>query len=410
MKKLARSSQASKGPVTAPTNAQGLLQTGLAAFIRAEARRQGFQAVGFTSAAAFADTEAVLLQRIDGGLLAGLPWFNAVWAHRSCTPQALLPGVRSLVTLAASYHDGAAGAPPPADGTGYRGRIARYARGGDYHKLLKAKVRQLAAAIATELGCAVGSRVFVDVSPMPERAAARRSGLGWVGKNTQVMVKGIGSWVLLAVLALDVDLPEGEPLATHCGACDLCLRACPTGALVDAYTLDNDRCISYQTIENRGDIPPNLRPLMGDWVFGCDICQDVCPVNRHAAATAMPELASRSVAHSHPLLTDLLQMDEATYTQRFRGTAIKRAKRSGLQRNAAIALGNAGDPAAVPALATALTTADPLVRRHAAWALGRIGAAKAVAALRAALSAEADASVLAEIVSALSEAERPMGN
>jgi len=351
----------------------------------------------------------VLLQRIDGGQLAGLPWFNAAWAHRSCTPQELLPGARSLVALAASYHDGVAEAPPPDAGAGPRGRIACYARGADYHKLLKAKVRQLADAIAGELRCEVGSRVFVDVSPMPERAVARRAGVGWAGKNTQVMVKGLGSWVLLAVLALDVGLPEGEPLATHCGTCDLCLRACPTGALTDAYTLDNDRCISYQTIENRGDIPHELRPLMGDWVFGCDICQDVCPVNRHAAATAMPELASRGPEHAYPLLTDLLRLDEATYTGRFHGTAVKRAKRTGLQRNAAIALGNAGDPATVPALAQALATADPLVRRHAAWALGRIGGAEAAAALRAALAGEGDASVRGEIAAALGVAGRDAG-
>jgi epoxyqueuosine reductase len=328
----------------------------------------------------------------------GLPWFTAERARLSCRPQELLPGARSIVALAASYLTEAPGADAP---DGPRGRVARYAWGQDYHTVLKRKARALAEAIGVHLGREAAARVFVDTSPLPERAVARRAGVAWAGKNTNVMVKGLGSWVFLAAIALDVELPEDAPLATHCGSCDLCLRACPTGALVDAHTLDNQRCISYLTIEHRGAIPEELRPLMGDWVFGCDVCQEVCPVNRKAAPAAAPEFRATDSWRAAPPLTDLLLLEAEAYQQRFRGSAVKRAKLTGLQRNAAVALGNAGDPATVPALAKALETAGPLVRRHAAWALGRIGDAAAREALTAALERDADPEVRAEIAAAL---------
>lgn len=371
----------------------------LPAFIREQAHRLGFQAVGFTSAERFATTEDVLLQRIDAGLMDGLPWFTAERASLSCRPEDLLPGARSIVALAASYLTKAPESPPSGDTP--RGRVARYAWGSDYHTVLKARAHDLAAAISQHIGRPAAARVFVDTSPLPERAVAQRAGLGWVGKNTNVMVKGLGSWVFLAALALDVDLPEGEPLATHCGSCDLCIRACPTGAIVDGYTLDNSRCISYLTIEHRGAIPSDLRPLMGDWVFGCDICQDVCPVNRKAKVVDDPTFVAPDAWRASPPLIDLLAMDVETYQTRFRGTAVKRAKRNGLRRNAAVALGNAGDPAAVPALTQALADPDAVVRSHAAWALGRLGGADARVALEGAALAETDPAVRAELALAL---------
>ncbi|MSQ10971.1 MAG: tRNA epoxyqueuosine(34) reductase QueG [Dehalococcoidia bacterium] len=370
----------------------------LPAFIRDEAHRLGFQAVGFTSAERFTATEDVLLQRIDAGLMAGLPWFTAERARLSCRPDDLLAGARSIVALAASYRTAAP--PAPVDSV-TRGRVARYAWGQDYHTVLKGRARELAATISERLGRPAAARVFVDTSPLPERAVAQRAGLGWVGKNTNLMVKGLGSWVFLAAIALDVDLPEGEPLATHCGSCDLCIRACPTGAIIDNYTLDNSRCISYLTIEHRGSIPAAMRPLMDDWVFGCDICQDVCPVNCKAAVVGDPAFTAPDACRVTPPLTDLLAMDVETYQTRFRGTAVKRAKRSGLRRNAAIALGNAGDPAAVASLAEALADPDPLVRSHAAWALGRIGGGEARCSLEMAATMEGDLGVAEEIAQAL---------
>ena len=185
------------------------------------------------------------------------------------------------------------------------------------------------------------------------------------------------------------------------GAATRCIDACPTGALVEPYVLDNTRCISYQTIENRGAIPRDLRPLVGDWVFGCDICQDVCPVNRRPADTLMPEFAPKHADAVRPVLTDLLQMDVTDYQQRFGGRAVTRAKRTGLRRNAAVALGNAGDEGAVPALIAALRDEEPLVRSHAAWALGRIGGDAAGRALRDALLDEPSPAVRDELQAAL---------
>lgn len=376
----------------------------LAAFIRTEAHRLGFQAVGFAGADDLPATERVLLQRIDAGLLRGLPWFNARWAELCAHPRLLLPEARTLVALGASYRTPD---PPAADPeAGPRGRVARYAWGADYHPLLRKRAKLLAANVAAALGRPAAARAFVDIAPMPEREVARQAGMGWMGKNTNVMVKGLGSWVFLAVLALDVEVPAGEPLATHCGDCDLCLRACPTGAIVAPYTVDNDRCISYQTIENRGYVPLELRPLLGDWVYGCDVCQDVCPVNRKAAPAAEPAFHPPHDWRTRPPLLDLLAMDVETYQQRFKDSPMKRPKRSGLQRNAAIALGNAGDATAVPTLAAALASdPDPHVRGHAAWALGRIGGAEAAAALRAAAGQSGDAGVEAEVSLALAQVE-----
>jgi epoxyqueuosine reductase len=347
----------------------------------------------------------VLLERIDAGLMAGLPWFTPERARLSCRPEDLLPGARAIVVLAASYLTPAPAAP---NGDAPRGRVARYAWGQDYHAVLKRRAHELATAIGARLGREAAARVFVDTSPLPERAVAQRAGLGWTGKSTNVMVKGLGSWVFLAAIALDVELPEGEPLATHCGSCDLCIRACPTGALSDSYTLDNSRCISYLTIEHRGSIPADLRPLMGDWVFGCDVCQEVCPVNRKAEVIDDPAFAAPDAWRAAPPLTELLAMDVETYQVRFRGTAVKRAKRNGLRRNAAIALGNAGDPAAVPALTEALADPDPVVRSHAAWALGRIGGGEAaLAALETAAWGETDPAVQEEIALALAVDRTP---
>ena len=267
--------------------------------------------------------------------------------------------------------------------------------------MLRARLRALVDDIAKELGYHPNARIFVDSSPLAERAAAQRAGLGWFGKNTNILVHGLGSWAFLAAVILDVELPEDAPLLTHCGSCDLCLRACPTGALLDPYTLDNSRCISYQTIENRGSIPAELRPLMGDWVYGCDICQDVCPVNQKALTSSWEEFQPSSAESARPDLVGLLEMDVPTYQERFRGSAMKRARRAGLQRNAAVALGNAADPSAGPALERALNSSDGIVRSHVAWAMGRIGGVRARAALEAARRKETQPAARGEIEDAL---------
>lgn len=275
-------------------------------------------------------------------------------------------------------------------------RIARYALGDDYHEVLRARVDALRAFIHAETGVAVGTRGAVDTAPILERDLARRAGLGWVGKNTMLINAELGSYGFLAELYVELDIAAepAEPHPKRCGTCTACIDACPTGAIVSPHVLDARRCISYLTIELRGPIPRPLRPLIGDRVYGCDICQEVCPWNRDAPVSKIPEFAIRP-AYEGVLLTDLLRFTHDDYVELFRRSPIKRAKYRGLLRNAAVVLGNLGDPSAIPALTDALRdNPEPLVRGHAAWALGQLGALDALVEARA---AEADAYVLDEI-------------
>ncbi|MSQ15438.1 MAG: tRNA epoxyqueuosine(34) reductase QueG [Dehalococcoidia bacterium] len=371
----------------------------MASRIKERALELGFHAVGITSAARLAETEEVTLERVRQGLMEGLPWFTEERARLSCRPQELLADAKSVVALAVSYLSDDTPVDPP---TGPIGKIARYARGDDYHAVLKVRLKELSDFIHKESGATVSSRPFIDSSPLSERAAARRAGVGWFGKNNNLIVPGIGSWAFLSALILDLELEEDRPLLKSCGSCDLCIRACPTGALVDQYTLDNTKCISFQTIENRGEIPEDLRPEMGQWVFGCDICQDVCPANRKALPQAWDDFKARPGLGDSTPLAPLLQMDGIEYQTRFKGSAVKRAKRRGLQRNTAVALGNTGDTEAVPGLQLALESNDaPLVRSHVAWAMGRIGGKTARRFLERAKAYENDAGVLESIEKAL---------
>ncbi len=371
----------------------------ITSFLRDKAAELGFQAVGITPAVPFAEAEAVMLERVNEGLMDGLPWFTPDRVRMATRPQALLPGARSVVSLAASY---LSREPPDAGLDEPRGRVARYAWGHDYHQVLRSRTGELVDALAGELGRRPASRVFVDSSPLAERAVAQRAGVGWFGKNTNILVPRVGSYVFLASVILDIDLIEDEPLRTHCGSCTRCIDACPTGALTVPYALDNSRCISYQTIENRGSIPRDMRPSIGEWVFGCDICQEVCPVNRRAIETTIQEFRAAGPEVARPPLIDMLGMTGEAYAERYRGSAIKRAKAGGLRRNAAVALGNAGDRSAIPALKEALRNDPaPVVRSHAAWALAKLGGRDARSALAGALLAEGDESVVVEIKAAI---------
>ncbi|HEX5501502.1 MAG TPA: tRNA epoxyqueuosine(34) reductase QueG [Thermomicrobiales bacterium] len=363
--------------------------------MRRRARELGLQVVGIASAAAFPEVEATLVARIRAGLMDGLDWFTEERARFSADPHNLMPEARSLIAVAASY---LRPEPAGAAAAGPRGRVARYAWGRDYHEALKERLGQLVAALREE---APGARcaAIVDTGRVVDRAVARRAGVGWYGKNTNILTLGYGSWVSLGEILTDVALPPDRPTRRNCGRCTACLGACPTGALVAPGVLDNARCISYLTIENRGPIPRELRPLIGDWIFGCDICQEVCPVNRRAA----PAAAGPMVVEPRPALLPLLGLTEDEFRRRYRHTAVARAKRRGLVRNIAVALGNAGDRAAVPALGAALEDAEPLVRGHAAWALGRLGGPAARDYLLAAAASETDAWVGAELALALAE-------
>ena len=358
----------------------------------------GFDLVRVTSAQEFAWDRDVTLDRLKDGLMDGLPWFNEDRVRRGADPESLLPGARSIICLGLSYHqpDGQVLDPSvPA------GKVALYAWGSDYHRVMKTRMRQYVEELSGRLGVDIAARWYVDDGPMLDRAAAQRSGLGWFGKNTNILTSSHGSWVFLGQVITDLDLEPDAPLRKTCGSCVMCIDACPTGAIVAPYVIDNSRCISYLTIENRGPIPRELRPQMLDWVFGCDICQDVCPVNRKALTSKEP--AFRQLAHGSLELVELLEMSEEDFRERFKGSPILRAKHTGLQRNACVALGNHGDPATVPALNRALGQGAMLVRGHAAWALGRIGTVEAKAALESASNLEPDAEVLEEISAALAE-------
>ncbi|HLZ72387.1 MAG TPA: tRNA epoxyqueuosine(34) reductase QueG [Dehalococcoidia bacterium] len=372
----------------------------LSAAIKARARELGFVAVGIALAEPDAAARFVFHERIDLGMYDGLPWFNHARADRATEPGRALHDAASVITLAAPYKTEYA---PDEPIVGLRGRVARYAWGRDYHRVLEKKLRSLAAFI--EERCGGRSRGLVDYGPLAERAYAARAGIGWFGKNTNLLLPGLGSWVLLAELVTTAPLEPDAPLAKSCGGCTRCIAACPTGAISGPYVVDNRRCISFQTIENRGWIPHELRPLLGDWVFGCDLCQDVCPVGGGHEGASLPEFSPATLDAALPELTGLLALTEERFRARFQGRAIMRAKRAGLARNVCVALGNLGDARAEPALSAALAhDPAPIVRGHAAWALGRIGGAEGRAALAQAQERERDAAVLEEIAAALAGA------
>lgn len=278
-------------------------------------------------------------------------------------PRRLLPGARSVVAVAMAY----AGA-GPAEGSA--APVARYARGRDYHDVMRPRLGRLVDLLSRAAGPDVRSRAAVDTSALLERDLAARAGLGWAGKNTNLLSTSLGSYFFIGIVLTTAELAYDEAPADRCGTCTACLDACPTGAFLAPYVLDARRCISYLTIEHRGDIDEDLRPALGDWVFGCDACQEVCPWNRKSAVRRDPDLGD--LAPVEPLAA-LLGLDAAAFRQRFRRTAIWRTRRSGLLRNAALVLGNRRSAAAVPALERALGDPDPVVRRAAAWALDGIG-------------------------------------
>jgi epoxyqueuosine reductase len=315
---------------------------------------------------------------------------------RRADPATVLPGARTVISVALGYYRGGwpeSGAAPDAPA---RGRIARYAWGRDYHKRVRKKLLRLADAIrALAPVCRV--LAYVDTGPVLDRAWAERAGLGWIGKNTNVIRKSAGSWIFLGELLTDLAIEPDPPAKNYCGQCARCIAACPTGAIIGPYQLDARRCISYLTIEHRGPIPLELRPGIGTRIFGCDDCQEVCPWNRFATPTANPDFAERP-GQQTPELIPLLALDAAGFAKRFEGTALRRAGRDRFVRNVAVALGNLEDHRAVAPLRRALLEdTSALVRGHAAWALGRIGGEQAIEALAEAIAREADPDARREI-------------
>jgi len=277
----------------------------------------------------------------------------------------VLPGIRSVICLALNYHNPGARCHDPGVGI-----ISGYALNQDYHDVMDARMRRVVDALAAV--CPGGRyRTYADTGPVLEKALAEQAGIGWIGKHTNLISRNIGSWFFLGEILTDLALAFDAPPASFCGSCRRCIDACPTGAIVAPYQLDARRCISYLTIEMKGSIPIELRPLIGNRIYGCDDCQDVCPWNRFARQTAESAFLWRGDLAA-PDLVELLSLTDEHFRERFRGSPIKRIKRRGLLRNVAVALGNTKEPAAIPYLEKALSKDDPLIRAHVAWALKMI--------------------------------------
>ncbi len=373
----------------------------LTAAIKRCAESLGFALVGIAPARPFTETRAHALARLRAGHFTGMDWYTAERIERGTRPAWLLTDARSLISLALPYYVGEFPQDDSRPGEPH-GIVSRYAWGRDYHLVLRKKLTQLVTFLQEH---DANARFYADTGPVLDRAVAFRAGVGWYGKHTNLLTREHGSWVFLAEVLTDRELVYDTPLRKTCGRCTRCSEACPTGAIVAPYQVDARRCIAYLTIENRGGIPRELRPLIGTRVFGCDICQDVCPVNRDLAAAGDVDFLPRpGIGPSIPLLP-LLNLTEEEFTQRFAGTALKRARRRGLVRNAIVALGNSRDPVAIPHLARILLNPqeDPMLRGHAAWALGQFPQPAAHQALLTALEQPLPAEVRAEVALALEE-------
>lgn len=360
--------------------------------IRAKAVELGFTACEFVPAQPLphGDSHYEWIREGRHGLMSWIERYGALRTDASV----LEPGTQTVIALTTPYsqrHDLLGGGM----------RIARYAHGDDYHDVLRARMLALAAFIHAETGADVGARPAVDSAPLLERDVASLAGLGWVGKNTMLIHRSRGSFTFLSELLVNIEIKdEVRAVPDHCGTCTACIDACPTGAIAAPYLVDARRCISYLTIELRGPIPRHLRPLIGDHLFGCDLCQDVCPWNRKSSDSVDPVFAAREV-YLHMTVEGLLSMDQETFSRTFSKSAIKRTKRSGLLRNAAVVLGNRRDDSLLALFSERLTVEpDPLVRGHVAWAAGRLGA-RAEPALRVALAHETQPFVTDEIQYAL---------
>jgi epoxyqueuosine reductase len=365
--------------------------------IKEKAYTLGFDLIGVAPATRALHADAYV-SWVDAGYAATMGYM-ARDVTRRADPRHVVPSARSVIVVGLSYFV----ADPPAElwNDPSRGRIARYAWGADYHEVMTPRLRQLADFIAQQTRREVRQRAYVDTGPVLERGFAAQAGLGFIGKNTCLINPGMGSYLFLGEILVDLKLdfdepardsgaslaaPPGQPALSSnragkqhgrrrmgtCGACTRCLEACPTHAFPRPYVLDSNRCISYLTIELKGSIPPDLRPLMGNWIFGCDECQSVCPWPRRFAQPTRADFVRFDPEQVAPKLLDIFVLDDRAFRSRFRYTPLWRARRRGLLRNVAVALGNWGHPQAIAALRGALDDPEPLIREHAAWALTRI--------------------------------------
>ena len=363
----------------------------LTAALKDEALRLGFDLAGATALVRRPDAAVERLREwLDRGY-AGEMRYLADRADAFAHPRHLLDGVRSILMLGVNYRT----AEPAATRAG-QGVVSRYGWGDDYHDVIRGQLHRL-ADFHRQLVPEAKVRGVVDTAPLSERAFARQAGLGWIGKNTMLLNRRLGSWLFLAALLSSEQLDYDEPSEKgYCGTCRACLDACPTGALVEPHWLDARKCISYLTIELRDSIATDLQGSLGDRLFGCDLCQEVCPWNRETPATDAE--AYRPEPQMNPMdLAELFSLDEAAFKERFRGASLWRAKRRGLLRNAAIVLGNRPHPPAVGALMRGAADVEPIVRAASAWALKRYDDESARKTLRDRAAVETDPDVRAEL-------------
>jgi len=367
--------------------------------IRAIASEHGFDLCGFTRPRVSRIHADAYQQWMDAGMYGSMDYMaEAERARRRIAPECMLEGVRTVISVAMRY------TPPvyslaQTEAERGRGVIAAYAHGDDYHEIMKKRLKQLARALDALLG-PHEQRVYVDTAPVLEHALAESSGLGWQGKHSLTIHRGTGSWLLLGEVLTTADIEPDPPATNHCGTCTACMDICPTRAIVAPYVVDARLCISYLTIEHKGVIPRDLRPLMGNRIFGCDDCQMICPWNRHATVPAA-DLLNPHGENILPELVSLMRLDDEAFRARFRKSPVRRTGRAGLLRNVAIAIGNSGDSNQIPLLLHAIGDDEPLIRGHAAWALAQIcdhaNAEQVLIELQRAKAAERDENALEDI-------------
>jgi epoxyqueuosine reductase len=326
--------------------------------IKQRARALGLDACGITSADP-AEHADFFRQWSASGNAGEMAWLTRE-PDRRADPARVLPGARSIIVAGLNYWQ-----PQPPG----RGRIARYALGDDYHDILLEKLNTLASEISAT---GASAKVYVDTGPVLEKPLAERAGLGWQGKSTMLINTKLGPWLLIGEILTTLELEPDAPARDHCGSCSRCITACPTGAITAPYQLDARRCIAYLTIELKGSIPEHLRPLIGDRVYGCDECLDVCPWNRFAQTTRESRFLAPARDDSRDELHALLEITPQEFKRRFAKSPILRVKRRGLLRNVCVVLGNIGTPDDLPALRCAALHDEPLVREHASWAIRQI--------------------------------------
>ncbi len=346
-------------PRPAPELPDAADSASLKAEVVARARELGFASCRVTRSAP-PRHGSEFRQWLRDGAAGEMDWMGR-GAEKRFDPQRVLPSAQSVIVLTMNYWQGKAASAGP-------GRIARYAWGDDYHGVMLAKLRELDGFLTTRGG---EQKCYVDTGPVLERDHAAEAGVGWHGKSTMLVDQKLGTWFFLGEILTSLELPPDAPQAPRCGACTRCITACPTGAITEAHRLDARRCISYLTIELKGSIPLEFRPLIGDRIYGCDTCLDVCPWNRFAAASRETAFSLRP-ATAAMKLRDYLELNDEQFRVLFRGSPIKRVKRSGLLRNVCVALGNVGTTEDLPALERAAVEPDALIAEHAQWAILRI--------------------------------------